>query len=98
MTASRWKVTATVADGVFVGVLPVDDPTIAEYKFLDQLSEAGINVEDWEEVTTEGTSERPTQPYGHESKCPCFDCDAWAYDLLFWEQEEVDAGRNPWKD
>lgn len=39
---------------------------------------------------------RPEQPKGHESKCPCFDCDAWAYDLIFWEQEELAEGRNPW--
>lgn len=39
---------------------------------------------------------RPQQPEGHESKCPCFECDAWAYDLIFWEEEEVQAGRDPW--
>lgn len=39
---------------------------------------------------------KPLQPEGHESKCPCFACDEWAYDLIFWEEEEVQAGRNPW--
>jgi hypothetical protein len=42
--------------------------------------------------------DRPQQPEGHESKCPCFDCDTWAYALLDWEQAEVKAGRDPWKD
>lgn len=39
---------------------------------------------------------RPQQPDGHEAKCPCYKCDEWAYDLIHWEQEEVDAGRDPW--
>jgi hypothetical protein len=39
---------------------------------------------------------RPEQPEGHASKCPCYDCDAWAIALLDWEQDEVKAGRDPW--
>jgi hypothetical protein len=41
---------------------------------------------------------RPEQPEGHESKCPCLACNTWANDLLDWESEEVQAGRNPWAD
>lgn len=79
-----------------MGVIANDDITMAEYKFLDQLADNGYTEADYVEVTTERTYERPTQPYGHESKCPCFECDAWAYDLIFWEQEELNAGRDPW--
>lgn len=39
---------------------------------------------------------RPEQPEGHESKCPCAQCDSWAYALLDWEQAELSAGRDPW--
>ena len=35
---------------------------------------------------------KPQQPYGHENQCPCFECDAWAYDLIFWEEEMHNAG------
>lgn len=41
---------------------------------------------------------RPEQPEEHESKCPCLACNTWANDLLDWEGEEVQAGRNPWAD
>ena len=39
---------------------------------------------------------RPEQPEGHESKCPCSECDLWAYELLDWEGKELEAGRDPW--
>lgn len=42
-------------------------------------------------------STKPEQPKDHESKCPCRDCDKWAYALLDWEEKEQLAGRNPWK-
>lgn len=41
---------------------------------------------------------KPQQPEGHESKCPCLECEDWAWALLWWEQEEKDAGRNPWRE
>jgi hypothetical protein len=39
---------------------------------------------------------RPQQPKWHEPKCACDECEKWANDLLDWEQEEVNAGRDPW--
>lgn len=39
---------------------------------------------------------KPQQPEDHESKCPCCDCESWAWDLLDWEQEELAEGRDPW--
>lgn len=39
---------------------------------------------------------RPEQPEGHESKCPCYECEAWACALLDWEQAELWEGRDPW--
>ena len=41
---------------------------------------------------------KPQQPEDHESKCPCLDCEAWAWDLIDWEQEEKFEGRDPWRD
>ena len=41
------------------------------------------------------------EPREHDSKCMCYKCfgvpddDEWAYDLI-WEQEEMEAGSNPW--
>ena len=37
-------------------------------------------------VAEENYSEAPKQPEGHESKCPCCDCDDWAYKLIDWER------------
>lgn len=45
-------------------------------------------------MTTE--IKKPTQPEGHESKCPCYECEQWAEAHLDWEQAELVAGRNPW--
>lgn len=41
---------------------------------------------------------RPQQPDGHESKCPCHECETWAMELLTWEELEVRDGRDPWKE
>ena len=39
---------------------------------------------------------RPQQPEGHDTQCPCLECEDWAYALLDWEDAEVKAGRDPW--
>ena len=39
---------------------------------------------------------KPQQPEGHDNRCPCSECDKWAYALLDWEELEQKAGRNPW--
>ena len=38
---------------------------------------------------------RPEQPRDHESKCPCNECETWAWALLDWEDKERKEGRNP---
>lgn len=40
--------------------------------------------------------QKPSQPEGHDSKCPCAKCENWAEALLDWEQEMVARGLNPW--
>jgi len=39
---------------------------------------------------------KPEQPFEHETQCPCYRCEEWAYALIAWEREEVAAGRDPW--
>jgi hypothetical protein len=39
---------------------------------------------------------RPEQPEGHESKCPCLACEDWAWQLLYWEQQQKLKGVDPW--
>jgi hypothetical protein len=41
-------------------------------------------------------NEKPEQPEDHESKCPCAECESWAWALLAWEDRELQQGRNPW--
>jgi len=33
----------------------------------------------------------------HWGKCPCTECEAWAWALLEWEDNERKAGRDPHK-
>lgn len=42
-------------------------------------------------------SAKPQQPKDHDNKCPCNDCESWAWALLDWEQQEKLEGRNPWR-
>lgn len=93
---TTWKVTVDLGTSTKIGVIISEDIDHAEHKFLDQLADQGYTEADFVEVTTERTYERPTQPYEHESKCPCYECEEWAIALLDWEQAEVKAGRNPW--
>lgn len=38
---------------------------------------------------------KPIQPEGHESKCPCGLCEAWANEFLDWQHEMLAEGHNP---
>lgn len=38
---------------------------------------------------------KPKQPVGHESKCPCSNCEHWANDLIDWQHWMLEAGHNP---
>jgi len=40
--------------------------------------------------------QKPKQPFGHESKCLCMQCENWAIDHLNWQQEMLESGHNPW--
>ena len=50
---TQWRVTVVIGDETHIGIVTDEDPTDAEYKFLDELSDKGINVDAWDEVTTE---------------------------------------------
>jgi hypothetical protein len=39
---------------------------------------------------------KPQQPADHESRCPCYECEQWASDLIDWEQDILQSGGNPW--
>jgi hypothetical protein len=41
--------------------------------------------------------EQPREEDGqlHESKCPCNECETWAWALLDWEDQERKEGRDP---
>ena len=41
--------------------------------------------------------EQPREEDGqlHYGKCPCNECETWAWALLDWEDAERGAGRNP---
>lgn len=41
------------------------------------------------------TPKKPKQPAGHESKCPCGQCEAWAIEHLNWQHEMLELGHNP---
>lgn len=38
---------------------------------------------------------KPIQPEGHESKCLCGRCEAWAEAHLIWQHEMLAEGHNP---
>ena len=38
---------------------------------------------------------KPIQPKGHESKCPCGRCEAWANEFIDWQHEMLAQGHNP---
>jgi len=38
---------------------------------------------------------KPKQPVGHESKCPCGRCEAWANEFIDWQHEMLANGHNP---
>lgn len=38
---------------------------------------------------------KPIQPEGHESKCPCGRCEAWANEFIDWQHEMLAEGHNP---
>ena len=43
--------------------------------------------------------EQPREANGelHYGKCPCNECETWAWALLDWEEAERKAGRDPHK-